>query len=190
VAYSIDVGSERVRQLKKALGDDAPALDLRITGVIRKGSSVATPAAECDEIHVGDKLIGSYVAIDRHFLHARLHLQRNPNPNPPSSSAPPQLLGVADNDDLNPYGQVGGSWELDTTHMQPSGYTLTLRVFDRTLLGSSTITRWSGSIALDFHLAPPRMLRPCGNELRPVAYARHDEDRSPRQPTPVRAGRG
>jgi hypothetical protein len=149
VANSIDV------ELGVARGDEASAIDLRITGVIREGSSVATAMCEGDEIRVGDKLLGSYVATDRHFLHARLHLQRTPIAHPPSSSAPP--LGIADDDrHLNPSGQVIGTWELDTTHMQPSSYTLTLRVVDRTLLGGSTVTRWSGSVAIDFQLAPAR----------------------------------
>lgn len=156
MANSIKLGGDRVRQLRKALSDDAPAIDLRITGVLRKGSSVPERATERDEFQVGDKLIGSYIATDHRFLHARLHLERNPNPEPSSSSAPPLLATADDDQHLNPHGRVGGSWELDTTHMQPSGYVLTLRVVDRTLLGTSTVTRWSGSISIDFWLAPAR----------------------------------
>jgi hypothetical protein len=137
--------------LKRALSEESPPIDLRITAVIRSGSYVATPASIDDELHVGDKLIGSYVTTDRHFLHARLHLQRNPDPNPPRSSAP--LLGLANDDHLNPAGHVGGSWELDTTHMQPSDYVLTLRVVDRTLLDSS-VPRWSSSVSIHFRLEP------------------------------------
>lgn len=153
MANSIDLGGGRVRQFKEALGYDGPALDLRITAVVRRGSSTPTPASNVDEFHVGDRLIGTFVATDRHFLRARLHLQRKSDPNPPRPSAP--LLGVEDDRHLDPHGHAGGTWELDTTHMQPSDYVLTLQAVDRTLLDSGSVTRWSGSAAIDFRLAPP-----------------------------------
>lgn len=108
MANSIDVGSGGVRRLKRALSDESPPIDLRIIAVIRSGSTVPTPASVDDEFHVGDKLIGSYVASARRFLHARLHLRRHPDPNPPRSSAPP-LLGLANDDHLNPTGHIGGN---------------------------------------------------------------------------------
>lgn len=156
MANSIDFGSARARQIKKALGDETRGLDLRVTAVIRRASTEATPASSADEFQVGDKLIGTYVATDRHFLRARLHLQRKSAPIPPRSSTP--LLGVGEDDgrELDPRGDAGGTWELDTTHMQPSDYVLTLEVVDRTLLDSGSVTRWSGSVAIDFRLSPAR----------------------------------
>lgn len=155
MANSIDVGGARLRQMKKALGDNAPATDLRITAVIRKGASEATPATSADHFHVGDRLIGSYVAIERHFLRVRLHLQPESTPEsaqPPSDSP---LLGVVDDDHhLDAPGRSSSSWELDTTHMQPGGYVLLLQVVDRTRLASGVVTRWSDSVAIGFRLAP------------------------------------
>lgn len=144
MANPVNFGSARLRQLRAPL-DHGPALDLRITGVIREGSNSVTPVAECEGVHVGDRLLGSYAATASH--HGRARLQIRPSTRPCTNA--PKLPEPSD-DERSPT----GSWELDTTHMRPRGYTLSLRILDRSL---AETTRCYGSIALDFHLHPRRM---------------------------------
>ncbi len=135
------------------LDNEQPKADLRITGVVRKGANVVTPAGDCGKFHVGDKLVGTYVATDVNFGSAGLVLQPNPTPSPPVPVTPPVLLGVSSYvGGLNPYGEFGGSWELDTTGMRPCGYTLTLAVVDRTIVDSSTLDHWRNSMTVGFCL--------------------------------------
>src|SRR5690606_34014891 len=111
---------------------------------------------DCDKFFVGDKLIGTYVATDQHFGQANLMLQPDPTPNPPAPVQSPTLLGVRSYDGgLNPYGEAGGSWELDTTDMRPCGYTLTLDVIDRTIVNSSTASHWRQPVTVGFCLEQP-----------------------------------
>lgn len=144
MANPVDFGSARFRHLHAHL-DHGPAIDLRITGVIREGSNSVTPAAECDAVHVGDRLLGDYVATAGHRGRARLQVQ----PAPPPWTIAPKLPESSD-DEREP----SGTWELDTSHMRPSGYTLSLQILGRSPVGTS---RCYGSVALNFFLQPRRM---------------------------------
>lgn len=134
--------SAKVARLPVTQSDDAPELDLRITGVIREGSNEITPSADCEQLFVGDTLIGSYVATDRR-CRVRLHVGTTP----PASSRPSPVWPA-----IGSPRAPDGTWELHTANMQPSSYTLTLRTVDRALAGDSTPC--CGSVALDFRLEP------------------------------------
>jgi hypothetical protein len=163
VALSNHVARARTR-LPAAL--EAPAIDLRITGVIREGSNAITPVFEGDELYVGDRLIGSYVAADRRNRAVRLRIQPSPHPRPGASS-PTSVEDDARSRD--------GSWELHTANMRPCGYTLTLRLLEPTSDGS---TRCCGSAMIDFRLEPRPAAapspRPEPGELTWKLTSKHD----------------
>lgn len=153
----IDCGDGTTRQAVHIhLDNERPRAELRITGVIRKGETRATPASDCDKFYVGDQIIGTYTATDMHFSRASLQLQPNPRPTPPAPVAEPQLLGVRSYDGgLNPYGEALGDWMLDTTNMRPCGYSLWLEVVDRTIVDSRTLNPWRMSATIGFCLELP-----------------------------------
>ncbi|MFO7567223.1 MAG: hypothetical protein R6X02_31550 [Enhygromyxa sp.] len=126
---------------------ETSAIELWLTGVIRAGSQEITPAADCDELHVGDRLIGSYVAATRCCCQVRLHLRANlhRSSEPPTMSAEP-----------SPEQVPSGNWELHTANMRPGGYTLTLQMVGLAIDDSNSPC--CGSVAIDFQLAP-RSLR-------------------------------
>ncbi|HLT40423.1 MAG TPA: hypothetical protein VK034_29290 [Enhygromyxa sp.] len=148
---SANVAIARMR-LPVALGDDSRVIDLRITGVIREGANVVTPVADCDELHIGDRLIGSYIASGLREGRVRLHVRANPSP----CSRPTDMPSSNDAPD--------GSWELHTTNMRPGGYTLTLQLVDPTSAGCR------GSVALDFWLVG-RLVGRAPERLEPAAAA-------------------
>lgn len=134
----VDLATPRPGDLE-ATPDRGSTIIVRITGVIREGSHEVTPINDCDGLHVGDRLIGRYVAPTGH--RGRACLQVQPTPTSSTTREPP----IADDP------ETSGTWELDTTHMRPRRYSVSLRILDGALVGSP---RCYSSVAVEFCLQP------------------------------------
>jgi hypothetical protein len=145
-------GSMR-QSVRVHIDNQRPHAELRITGVMRKGTNQVVAVGECDKFAVGDKLIGTYVATDKHFARANLIVRPDPRPAAQAVISAPVMRGVSRYaGGLNPFGERGSTWELDTTNMRPCGYTLTLDVVDRTIVDSSTVEHWRTAVTVGFSL--------------------------------------
>jgi hypothetical protein len=122
------------------LDEIAPATTLDIVEFVRNG--VTHPAAGCMKFQQGDLLIGTYSATDLHFRFLELILD------PPSllgvTPSPSQVLPVA------PSTGVSGTWQLDTTNLDPCGYVVRLRAWDATIVSGSAIGWESAELAVGF----------------------------------------
>jgi hypothetical protein len=123
--------------------DRGPTIGLRITGVIREGGYDITPIGECERLHVGDRLLGCYVAPADHSGHASLRVE--------PSSAIPSSAPVSDRAaPREDHRDRCGTWELDTANMRPRSYTLSLRICDRSRVEAN---RCYGLVSVDFRLS-------------------------------------
>jgi hypothetical protein len=136
-----DDGSTR-QTVNVMLDNEVPSASLTLTGVIPSGESAPVPAKECGKFKVGDKLIGQYSATDDHFSRCWLTLSPDPTPGVVPKPAPVLLGAKSYAGGLAPNGEPGAQWELDTTGMRPCGYTLTLHVYDRTIVGNCANNNW------------------------------------------------
>jgi hypothetical protein len=122
------------------LDEIAPATTLDIVEFVRNG--VTHPAAGCMKFQQGDLLIGTYSATDVHFRFLELILD------PPSllgvTPSPSQVLPVA------PSTGVSGTWQLDTTNLDPCGYVVRLRAWDATIVSGSASGWESAELAVGF----------------------------------------
>lgn len=89
-----------------------------------------------DSLAVGrDLLIGTYSATDAHFRVLELILD------------PPSPLGVTPTpsvvEPVRPSTGVSGSWQLDTTNLDPCGYVVRMRTWDTTIVSEDPVG-WEG----------------------------------------------
>ncbi len=145
------MGSARVRQRHAATVDRGSTVELRITGVIRAGSFEVTPVAECARLHVGDRLIGCWLAPAGHRGRPRLQVQLSSTTEPSSGAF--ERASQPPSDGLE---SSRGTWELDTTHMRPRRYGVSLRLVGGSQIGD---TPSYGSVAVEFRLEPSTLDR-------------------------------
>ncbi len=124
------------------LDETPPVSALAITEFVRNG--VTYPAEGCMRFQQGDLLIGTYQATDLHFRYLVLILD------PPSllgvQPAPSQVLPVA------PSTGVTGTWQLDTTNLDPCGYVVRLRSWDAAIVSGDAIGWESPELAVGFSI--------------------------------------
>lgn len=113
------------------LDEVIPTAHIHITGFVRNG--VQQSATDCATFQVGDLIQGSYSTFDEHFGQLTLTIE-------PASHA----NGATVNPDCRVYPTVPttgetNTWSLDTTNMDPCGYTVQLHVEDRTIVGSGFV---------------------------------------------------
>ena len=124
------------------LDEIAPVSTLAITEFVRNG--VTHPATGCMKFQQGDLLIGTYSATDLHFRLVELILD------------PPSPLGVAPSPSLvvpvAPSTGVSGTWQLDTTNLDPCGYVVRLRSWDATIVSGGSSGWESAELAVGFSI--------------------------------------
>jgi len=114
-------------------------------------------AVECADFNVGATFNGTYTATDLHFQSFSFVIRpqgpaHNVLPVPPAGSrgliAPPGLSFIPDP------GVPSGTYSLNTTGMDPCGYSLTIRVSDRTNVNSGQ-QNFSSEASVGFCLRRP-----------------------------------
>lgn len=120
---------------------------------------IESPSADCGDVIVGDKLVGSLRVSDRYFSSFDIFVEpisiggvvQTPNPvrvtnlavaNPAPGMGDP-LPGEQTNlsyPAISTNGTTTWHWVLDTTNMPGCGYTVRLRAWDRAIIGT-----WCGS---------------------------------------------
>jgi hypothetical protein len=128
-------GTQVIRVL---LDNEAPKAELTVTGFSRGGGPIQ-PAAECGKFQVGDIIYGKYTATDEHFNFFTLTVQ----PAAHAGGATPNPLGPTSYPVVPTWGVANHNWSLDTTGMDPCGYTVRLGVRDRTIVNSGFIGRYN-----------------------------------------------
>jgi hypothetical protein len=107
------------------LDNAAPITSLQITGYSRGGGPVQ-PAADCQTFEQGDIIHGTYSVFDEHFGSLALVVEPSGPANgatvTPSSRSYPTVPNTGES----------GTWTLDTSKMEPCGYTIQLQTNDRT----------------------------------------------------------
>jgi hypothetical protein len=110
------------------LDNAAPITSLAITGFSRGGGPVQ-PAVDCATFEAGDVIHGTYSVFDEHFGNLALVVEPSGPANGatvnPSSRSYPTVPNIGET----------GNWTLDTTGMEPCGYTVQLQTNDRTIVG-------------------------------------------------------
>ncbi len=136
------VGGASYTTVRVRVDNKRPNADLTITGFVRQG--VTYPAGACGTFRVGDIIQGTYQADDIHFGHTWFILAPSAQANGASVHKTPVVLN---------FHQEQGTWELDTSVMDPCGYTVFLYAIDRTIINSGAIG-WRKSQAVGFCLRP------------------------------------
>ena len=122
-------GSVRTNVIVR-LDEVAPTCDVSITGFSSGGGPI-NPIADCATVEVGMTIHGTYSVSDEHFGTLALDVEpagpaHGAAVNPPSRSYP-----------IVPTLGENGDWTLDTTGMDPCGYVVRLRTWDRTIVSSN-----------------------------------------------------
>jgi hypothetical protein len=99
---------------------------------------------------VGDVIYGKYTATDEHFNYLTLTVQ----PAGPASGATPNPMGPTTYPAIPTTGVVNHDWSIDTSGMDPCGYTIRLGVRARTIVNSGFIGRY-GEDFVGFCLEAP-----------------------------------
>jgi len=89
----------------------------------------------CDEHTPGDPITGTFVARDLHFGHFKLDTLPL-SMSPPKPKTPTAATGISQGNYQT--SGLNDPWELDTTGMLPCGYVVRVRVWDRTVVNSSS----------------------------------------------------
>lgn len=89
----------------------------------------------CDKHLPGDPITGTFVARDLHFGHFKLDTLPL-SMSPPKPETPIIGSGVSQGDYQT--SGLNDPWQLDTTGMLPCGYVVRVRVWDRTIVNSSS----------------------------------------------------
>jgi hypothetical protein len=104
------------------------------------------PGQQCAHVTQGATFGGHFTATDEHFGSFSFIIYPSGPPNDPPHGALPapasgtsSLLGGAIADP----GLAGAAWSLNTTGMDPCGYALVLRVWDRTNVNSGTTSNYA-----------------------------------------------
>ena len=130
-------GSTR-QNVKVRLDQTRPKADISITGFSRGGGPVL-PAVSCGTFQVGDVIHGTYSATDAPENHFRiLTLRVQPSDVAHGATPSPSVRSYP----VVPDAGETGSWTLDTSPMEPCGYTVRLLVRDRTIASCSSYGRW------------------------------------------------
>jgi hypothetical protein len=155
VANVIEFVCDRIRHRHES---EAP-LELRITGVVREGATEIIPASSCEQLRVGDRLIGSYRASGRGDT--QLAIRRR---TPRALRLEPRTRALGFGSSASE--ALSETWELDTSNMRPGHYSLSLREtsleFGAELEAEFGKTRCHAGVTIDLHL---------GARTRPLARA-------------------
>ena len=116
-----------------------------------------TSIVDCADLTVGATLTGSYSVVDRFFSSARISLVPitiGGNPAPENAvTIIPAAGAAASYDGFNTTGSHG-TFTLDTTGMEPCGYTIELVASDRAIVDSHCYAHWN-RIGVGFCLRRP-----------------------------------
>lgn len=114
---------------------------------------IVIDGGDCHSYAQGEVINGHLRARDKHFWKWALELQ--PSTHSHGLQANPQCKTYAS---LIDQGPGNGAWQLSTTQgansLDPCGYTLTLRAWDRAILNSNGAVMHSGSKAVGFSIHP------------------------------------
>ena len=125
------------------LDEKKPDVALAITGYQRGGGPVKVSQV-CDTYHVGDIIHGTYGVADEHAGAFSLTVQPAAMANgalpSPSGKTYPVLPNLGEN----------GTWTLDTSAMDPCGYTIRLYAHDRTIVSGGG--SWDNDVYVGFCL--------------------------------------
>ncbi|MCX6676539.1 MAG: hypothetical protein NTU95_01160 [Methanothrix sp.] len=109
------------------LDQEAPKTKIAITEFSRNGGP-KQKAKSCDTFQIGDIIYGTYEVSDEHFRTLELSVE-------PSGFAHGShvIPGSRSYPDVPTIGE-SGEWHLDTTNMEPCGYVVRIRSWDRTIV--------------------------------------------------------
>jgi hypothetical protein len=133
------------QNVKLHLEQDPPEIGLKITGFTRPGLTGIQPVSNCATLQVGDTIHGEYKALDEHFGSLSLTLQ------PDDHLKGAVVIPAARSFPVVPTTGETGTWTINTTPMDPCGYTLRLSVSDRTLVNNGG-SHWSNEEYIGFCL--------------------------------------
>ncbi|GIK41588.1 MAG: hypothetical protein BroJett011_54210 [Chloroflexota bacterium] len=112
------------------LDNEKPITAISITGHSHDGGATWSPATPCGTFRVGDIIKGTYSVSDEHFGSLSLTVQPNGDPGAHGTPVNPASRGYP----VVPTTGEAGEWTLNTTDMDPCGYTVWLQAWDRTLV--------------------------------------------------------
>jgi hypothetical protein len=104
--------------------------------------AITSGGGSCGDFKVGDTIVGSYWASDNEGLRA-LVFDVEPALGGGTFSTTPSITTLTFED---------GTWQLNTTGMDPCGYVVHLEAYDRTIVDSSTPVGWSWPAFVGFCL--------------------------------------
>jgi hypothetical protein len=113
------------------LDNAIPVTSISITHYSHDGGTTWDDAAPCGTFRIGDIIKGTYSVSDEHFGSLSLTVQPVGDPGAhgtpvnPASRAYPAVPTTGET----------GEWTLDTSEMDPCGYTVWLQAWDRTIVG-------------------------------------------------------
>jgi hypothetical protein len=110
---------------------------------------------DCADFTLGATFTGSYSATDEHFRNFRFEIQPA---GPASGVLPTPPSGLSDHHPggtIADPGVIGGTYTLNTSGMQPCGYSLTIHAWDRTNVNSGG-SRHHNKTAVGFCLRAPK----------------------------------
>lgn len=95
-------------------------------------AEITIDGGACDKYSPGTVITGKFVARDPYFGHFNLDtLPASMSPPSPTTGTPPVSSGESQT------AVSGNAWELNTSSMQPCGYVVRVRVWDRTVRNSA-----------------------------------------------------
>ncbi len=112
------------------LDQAAPVTDIIITEFSRDGGHTRKPAGNCGTFQVGDIIYGTYTVSDEHFGLLTMRVEPSGPANGATVNPPSRQYGSPD---FVPTTGETGTWSLDTSNMDPCGYTVQLKAWDRTI---------------------------------------------------------
>lgn len=131
------------------LDQKVPVVALAITGFSENGGPVQ-PAIDCATFVQGMTVHGTYSVADEHFGTLTLTVEPAASANGATVVPPQRVYGAPD---FVPTTGEAGTWSLDTTGMDPCGYTVRLHAWDRTIVGCGG--PWRDEVFVGFCLDAP-----------------------------------
>ncbi len=141
-------GSTRTNVVVR-LDQKVPDVALAITGFSENGGQVQ-PAIDCATFVQGMTVHGTYSVSDEHFGKLTLTVEPAASANGVTVVPGQRVYGAPD---FVPTVGEAGAWSLDTTDMDPCGYTVRLHASDRTIVGCGG--PWQDEIFVGFCLDAP-----------------------------------